>query len=104
MGGVKVKADIYPNRDHVRILPGDRATWFGLDVPFGVTDIVTEVYLGTDYEEKWVCVWAKNGHRSRVEFGLDVPLQERVTAAIVAMRIEHGNHSEGEGSSPSKTA
>jgi hypothetical protein len=30
-----------------------------------------------------------------------VPIEDRVTAIRVAMRIEHGNDSEGEGSSPS---
>ena len=104
-GGVKEKADTYLNRDHVRILPGDRATWFGLDVQYGVTNIIQETFWGAeDFQEKWACSWIKNGHRSHIVLDLDVPVQERVTAAVVAMRIEHGNDSEGEGSSPSKTA
>ena len=104
-GGEKVRADTYQSRDLTRILPGDRATWFGLDVPFGVTEITQEMFWDTtDFEEKWVCGWVKNGHRSHIKFDLEVPIQERITAAVVAMRMQHGNDSEGEGSSPSKIA
>jgi len=36
-----------------------------------------------------------------MEFDDLTPIEDRVTAIRVAMRIEHGNDSEGEGSSPS---
>lgn len=105
VGGVKDKADTYQNRDHVRILPGDRATWFGLDVPFGVTELYQEVgWNPVTFEQVWRCEWIKNGQRSHITLDMEVPVQERITAAVVAMRMHHGNNSEGEGSSPSKIA
>lgn len=36
-----------------------------------------------------------------MKFDVFTPIEDRVTAIRVAMRIEHGNDSEGEGSSPS---
>ena len=39
----------------------------------------------------------------RMEFDDGVPIKDRITAMQIALRIEDGNHTEGQESSPAKT-
>lgn len=85
---------------------GDVATWCGFELPRNISRVAYDLYLDPrSGEEKWICVWStRDGQEHKTEFGEDVPVHERIIATIVAMRMQHGNDSEGEGSSPSKTA
>lgn len=96
--GVKGEAVTTLDSNNIYILPGDCVTWFGLVVPFGVTHLWQEIWVKpVTFEEVWRCGWTKNGQRSHIELGLELPVEERITAAIVAMRMQHGDNSEREG-------
>lgn len=71
-----------------------------MDIPLGVTDLWQEVgFDPRTYEVVWQCAWKKDGHINRISMDTAVPIQERITAALVAMRMQHGNDSEVEGGS-----
>lgn len=101
MGGERVSPGITHNGDHWKIPSIGGSSWLGMEIPAGVTDLYQEV--GTDrstFDVVWQCAWRKDGQIGRISMGVDVPIQERIQAALVAMRMQHGNDSETEGGSP----
>ena len=98
-GGVRGKAAT-THSDHWHIQAGNVATWFGIPVPTGVSDVFQEVNMTMNsWDPVWYCAWIKDGQKGHISMSTEVPPQERITAALVAMRMQHGNDSEVEGGS-----
>jgi hypothetical protein len=68
-------------------------------IPKGVVRISQAVYVEAgSFESIWHCAWYYgNNTRYEIKMSTEVPPQERITAALVAMRMEHGNDSKVEG-------
>lgn len=101
MGGVRGNPAITHDGDYWSIPPGETATWFGIPIPAGVTTLQQDVFFSARHGEAiWLCTWVKDSQSGYIEQSTEVPIQERIQAAIVAMRMQHGNDSETEGGSP----
>ena len=71
-------------------------------IPKGVVRISQAVYVEANtFEPVWHCHWYYGDNvRHDIKMSTEVPPQERITAALVAMRIQHGNDSKVQGGSP----
>lgn len=63
----------------------------------GVDCVEETYYLGED-AVKYVCT-TENIEVCSMKFNEDTPLEDRIAAMLVIIRIEHGNDSEGKGGS-----
>lgn len=59
-------------------------------------DCVEETYYPCEDEVRYVCLTEGNEVCS-MKFTDDTPLEDRIAAMLVLIRIEHGNDSEGKG-------
>jgi hypothetical protein len=61
-------------------------------------DCVEETYFPCEDEVGYVCI-TEGKEVCSMKFSDLTPLEDRITAMLVLIRIEHGNHSEGKGGS-----
>lgn len=100
MGGERASPAITHSGDTWHLVSGDKATWFGLEIPAGVTTLHQDVFFSAKHGEAiWLCAWVKDNQQGYIEQSTEVPIQERIQAALVAMRMQHGNDSEIKGGS-----
>lgn len=100
-GGVRVSPDITHDFEDTWVVPPAGASWCGIPIPKGVVRISQAVYVQAgSFDSIWHCVWYYgNQTRHDIKMSTEVPPQERITAALVAMRMQHGNDSEVKGGS-----
>lgn len=59
-------------------------------------DCVEETYFPCEFEVGYVCI-TEGKEICSMKFSDYTPLEDRITAMLVTIRIEHGNDSEGKG-------
>lgn len=59
-------------------------------------DCVEETYYPCELQVQYVCI-TEGKEICRMKFDDDTPLEDRIAAMLVSIRIEHGNDSEGKG-------
>lgn len=98
-GGVRVSQATIHESEDTWVVPPAGASWLGMSIPKGVLRITQAVYVEANtFEPVWHCAWYYgNNVRQDIKMSTEVPPQERITAALVAMRMQHGNDSKVEG-------
>lgn len=95
----------HPNNQVSRIYLTEHVNRWVLQDLLKVDNVLVESRFDTkslEYKVIYACM--KGGKRICVmEFDEDIPVQDRITAMQTALRIENGNHTEGQKSSPAKT-
>lgn len=102
-GGVRVNQATIHNFEDTWVVPPAGASWCGVPIPKGVVRISQAVYVEAQtFESVWHCAWYYGENvRHDIKMSTEVPPEQRILAALAAMRMEHGNDSKVEGGSTS---
>ncbi len=92
--------DIIPNHVSKSAALTEHANWMLLDKVLGVDEVVVDTWYDFQnfgYKARYSCYRGTNGKQQMVcsiVFTDDVPIEDRVTALRVALRMSNGNDTE----------
>jgi len=98
--GEKARVDIIPNQVSKSAALTEHANWMLLDKVLGVDEVVVDTWYDFQnfgYKARYACYKSSNGRQKMVcsmVFTDDVPIEDRVTALRVALRMSNGNDTE----------